>query len=329
MVPVFVTGCCGFIGFHLTQGLLRKGFSVVGIDSLNSYYSPSLKRSRLDLISNVVLDHDQYFEFRQLDISDFIELDSLFSFYKPSIVVNLAAQAGVRYSLENPRSYIDSNIIGFFNILECSKKYSVSHLLYASSSSVYGSNKKQPFSESDKADSPLNIYAASKKSNELFAHSYSNLYDLRTTGLRFFTVYGPWGRPDMALYLFADAMAANKPIKVFNYGNMVRDFTYVDDIVQSILLLIQSKSPLSDNIPADVFNIGNSSPRSLLDYISELEIALNLKAEKILLPLQPGDVPETVSDCSSLTSFIGYSPSTPISVGIKSFVRWYTSYNSL
>ena len=282
MSPILVTGCCGFIGFHLSLRLLKLGYSVVGIDSVNDYYSTSLKLDRLNILLDVSLQSTNSFLFEKLDISNYDSLSPISELYKPSVVVNLAAQAGVRYSLENPRSYIESNIIGFFNILECCKNYSCEHLLYASSSSVYGSNTKQPFSELDKADSPLNIYAASKKSNELLSHSYSNIYGFRTTGLRFFTVYGPWGRPDMALYLFAEAMVNNKPIKVFNYGDMVRDFTYVDDIIESIVRLINTSSPLSTDISADVFNIGNSSPHSLLDYISRLESCLGLTAEKNL-----------------------------------------------
>lgn len=328
MAPILVTGCCGFIGFHLTLRLLKQGHSVVGVDSLNDYYSVSLKHSRLNILNETSSSLSTDFWFEKVDISQFSSLASIFQRHLPTVVVNLAAQAGVRYSLENPRSYIDSNVIGFFNILECCKTFSCEHLLYASSSSVYGSNKKQPFSEQHKADTPLNIYAASKKSNELFAHSYSNIYGLRTTGLRFFTVYGPWGRPDMALYLFAEAMVKNRPIKVFNHGDMVRDFTYVDDVIESIYRLLNTSSPLSKDSPADIFNIGNSSPHSLLDYISELESSLGYKAKKIFLPLQPGDVPKTVSDCSLLYDFIGFQPKTPIAQGIKSFVAWFTAYNS-
>ena len=329
MSPILITGCCGFIGFHLTLRLLQEGISVVGIDSINDYYSVSLKFERLNNLFEASKCFNCDFYFEKIDICSSSSLKTVFNDHKPDVVINLAAQAGVRYSLENPQSYIDSNITGFFNILECSRVYSCKHLLYASSSSVYGSNTKQPFSELDKVDTPLNIYAATKKANELFAHSYSNLYGIRTTGLRFFTVYGPWGRPDMALYLFADAIVKNQPIKVFNHGDMIRDFTFVDDIVESIFRLLQTTVPLSKGVPADVFNIGNSSPHSLLEYIHELEVSLGRKADKILLPLQLGDVPSTVSDCSLLYNYIGFQPKTPISKGIRSFVAWFKAYNNL
>jgi len=328
-----VTGTAGFIGNHLAIKLLERGDDVIGIDNLNDYYDVNLKLARLDRIK----DHPNFTDVRA-DISDRERMEALFKEHKPQRVVNLAAQAGVRYSIENPHAYIESNIVGFLNILEGCRHNNVEHLVYASSSSVYGANESMPFSVHDNVDHPLSLYAASKKSNELMAHTYSNLYNLPTTGLRFFTVYGPWGRPDMALFLFTKAIQEGKPIQVFNYGKHRRDFTYIDDIVEGIIRTLdhvaepnpdwsgKNPDPGTSKAPWRVYNIGNQSPVELMDYIETLEKFLGKKAEKILLPLQPGDVPDTYADVEALVQDVGYKPNTTIEQGIEKFAAWYNTY---
>lgn len=328
-----VTGTAGFIGNHLAIKLLERGDEVIGIDNLNDYYDVNLKLARLDRIK----DHPNFTDVRA-DISDRERMEALFKEHQPQRVVNLAAQAGVRYSIENPHAYIESNILGFLNILEGCRHNNVEHLVYASSSSVYGANESMPFSVHDNVDHPLSLYAASKKSNELMAHTYSNLYNLPTTGLRFFTVYGPWGRPDMALFLFTKAIQEGKPIQVFNYGKHRRDFTYIDDIVEGIIRTLdhvaqpnpdwsgKDSDPGTSKAPWRVYNIGNQSPVELMDYIETLEKFLGKKAEKVLLPLQPGDVPDTYADVEALVQDVGYKPNTTIEQGIEKFAAWYNSY---
>ncbi len=330
---ILVTGSAGFIGSHLAQKLLEREDTVIGIDNHNDYYDIKLKEDRL----NQFIDNKNYSHYR-CDIADKNEIEKIFKEHKPKKVINLAAQAGVRYSIENPHSYIDSNIVGFTNILEACRHNKVSHLVYASSSSVYGANTKMPFSIHDNVDHPLSLYAASKKANELFAHTYSNLYQLPTTGLRFFTVYGPWGRPDMALFKFTKAILNNEPIQVFNYGNHKRDFTYVDDIVEGVIRVLDKpaepntewtgEAPDSGSsfAPWRVYNIGNNNPIELNDYISAIEDATGVIAKKEFLPLQPGDVPETYADISDLEEFFEYKPTTKVEDGIKNFVEWYKSY---
>ena len=333
-MTILVTGAAGFIGFHLSQRLLLNGDKVIGIDNLNDYYDPKLKKARLKILNA----NKNLFTFKKSNLEDKEVLKNIFLKYKPEIVVNLAAQAGVRYSLQNPYSYIDSNIVGFLNLLEECRRNTVKHLVYASSSSVYGGNTKMPFIESQNVDHPISLYAASKKSNELMAHSYSHLFDIPTTGLRFFTVYGPWGRPDMALFLFTKNIINNKPIKIFNNGEMIRDFTYIDDIVESIIRVIQ-KPPKKDNssslenhkpdnswAPYRIFNIGNSNPTQLMNFISSLEKKLGKKAIKQYLPIQPGDVPGTESDTKSLEKWINFKPSTSVELGIAKFVEWYKEF---
>tara|TARA_B100000401_G_scaffold67423_1_gene40542 strand:+ start:1168 stop:2169 length:1002 start_codon:yes stop_codon:yes gene_type:complete len=330
---ILVTGSAGFIGSHLAQKLLEREDAVIGIDNHNDYYDIKLKEDRL----NQFIDNKNYTHYR-CDIADKNEIEKIFKEHKPKKVINLAAQAGVRYSIENPHSYIDSNIVGFTNILEACRHNKVSHLVYASSSSVYGANNKMPFSIHDNVDHPLSLYAASKKANELFAHTYSNLYQLPTTGLRFFTVYGPWGRPDMALFKFTKAILNNETIQVFNYGNHKRDFTYVDDIVEGVIRVLDKpaepntewtgEAPDSGSsfAPWRVYNIGNNNPIELNDYISAIEDATGVIAKKEFLPLQPGDVPETYADISDLEEFFEYKPTTKVEDGIKNFVEWYKSY---
>ncbi len=330
---ILVTGAAGFIGFHLSKRLLKEGFEVVGLDNLNDYYEVGLKESRLAILKNI-----QNFSFHKIDLGDKPSLDSLFSSQGFDYVVNLAAQAGVRYSITNPYAYLESNITGFLNILEACRHYPVKHLIYASSSSVYGANRKMPFSVHDNVDHPLALYAVSKKSNELMAHSYSNLYQIPTTGLRFFTVYGPYGRPDMALFLFTKAILEGKPIDVFNHGKMKRDFTYVEDIVEGIVRLIphipkgnlswsgESPDPASSFAPYKIYNIGNSKPEELLRFIEVLESKLGRKAVKNFLPLQDGDVPETYADVDDLMKDVGFKPATSIETGIEQFVNWYLEY---
>ncbi len=346
MKKILVTGAAGFIGFHLAEALLKRGDQVTGLDVINNYYDVNLKYARLEetgikknnIKYNKIVNSEKYdqYSFIKLDLTDSKSIDDLFNNNKYDVVVNLSAQAGVRYSLENPRAYIDSNIVGFLNILEECRHHGVKHLVYASSSSVYGNNTKMPLSTSDNVDHPISLYAASKKSNELMAHTYSHLFKIPTTGLRFFTVYGPWGRPDMALFLFTKAILEGKPIKVFNNGKMIRDFTYVDDIVQGIINVIDNPSKVykgdepdasrSKSAPYKVYNIGNSSPVNLMDYISEIEHALNMKAIKNFLPIQPGDVPKTFADVSDLQNDLNYKPDTNIKVGIRNFVEWYKGY---
>ena len=333
---VLVTGAIGFIGFHLCQKLSKENFEVVGIDNFNSYYDPKLKQARLNELNKISTNNK--FNLHIGDIKDLTFLEDIFSKYKPTIVFNLAAQAGVRYSIENPSSYIQSNLVGFANILECCRDHEIKHLIYASSSSVYGGNMKMPFSESQSVEHPVSLYAATKKSNELMAHSYSHLYDISTTGLRFFTVYGPWGRPDMALFLFTKSIISGEPIKVFNHGEMIRDFTYIDDIIECMIRLM-SKSPNPDSsfdkmnpnpskswCPYRIFNIGNSNPIPLMDYIKEIEFHLGLEAKKIFLPMQPGDVPSTSSDCQELEDWIGYKPKTTVGEGVRFFIEWYKRF---
>jgi len=330
---VLVTGAAGFIGFHVSQRLLARGDTVVGIDNLNAYYDVRLKHDRL-----ARLQEHPSFQFRQLDLADQAGMTDLFSGQCPERVVHLAAQAGVRYSLTNPRAYVESNLVGFMNILEGCRQNRVQHLVYASSSSVYGANTKMPFSVHDNVDHPVSLYAASKKANELMAHTYSHLYQLPTTGLRFFTVYGPWGRPDMALFLFTKAILSGQPIEVFNEGKMRRDFTYIDDIVEGVVRVTDTiaqpnsawsgmkPDPGTSQAPYRLYNIGNNQPVELLDFIAALENSLGKKADKRLLPLQPGDVPETYADVDDLMRDVGFRPATPISVGIARFVEWYLSY---
>ena len=330
---VLITGSAGFIGSHLVYSLLNRGDEVIGIDNHNDYYDPGLKEARLAL--NVTHAH---YDHVRMDIADREGVERVFKEYKPECVVNLAAQAGVRYSIENPLAYIDSNIVGFTNILEGCRHNSVSHLVYASSSSVYGANSKMPFSVNQSVDHPLSLYAASKKSNELMAHAYSHLYGLPTTGLRFFTVYGPWGRPDMALFKFTKAILEGEKIQVFNYGKHKRDFTYIDDIVEGLVRVIDrpaapnpewsgaAPDPGSSMAPWCVHNIGNSQPVELLRYIEVIEESLGIKAQYELLPLQPGDVPDTHADVSTLQSEFGYKPDTPIEIGVKNFVSWFLDY---
>lgn len=327
-----VTGAAGFIGYHLSRRLLAAGHKVVGIDNLNSYYDPKLKQARL-----AQLDDYQDFQFVKASLEDQPAVEKLFSDHEFSYVLHLGAQAGVRYSLENPRAYIDANISGTLNILECCRhSQSLKHLIYASSSSVYGMNTKQPFSTDDPVDHPVSLYAATKKSNELMAHTYSHLYGIPATGLRFFTVYGPWGRPDMAYWLFTKAILEGQPIKVFNEGKMQRDFTYIDDIVEGIVRLMdhlpkpetgpESQRPSRSWAPHRIYNIGNNQPVALGDFISTIEDALGKKAQKEMLPMQPGDVVATWADIDDLHAAIGYKPNTPLSDGIGNFVDWYRGY---
>jgi UDP-glucuronate 4-epimerase len=330
---VLVTGAAGFIGFHLSKKLCNAGYTVIGIDNLNNYYDVNLKESRLKILKAL-----PNFLYHKIDLVDYKSLDSLFSQNSISYVVNLAAQAGVRYSLTNPHAYLESNLHGFLNILEACRHHAVKHLIYASSSSVYGANKKMPFSVHDNVDHPISLYAASKKANELMAHTYSALYDLPTTGLRFFTVYGPYGRPDMALFLFTKAIVEGKPIDVFNNGKMRRDFTYVDDIVESIARLVPkipapdkkwsslAPDPASSFAPYRVYNIGNNKPVELLAFIEVIERQLGKKAIKNFLPLQSGDVPETYADVNDLMREIDFKPDTPIETGVSKFIQWYKEY---
>lgn len=317
-----ITGAAGFIGFFLSKALLEKGAKVVGFDNLNDYYDVSLKEDRLSLLKEYA-----NFSFVKGDLSDKDAVFELFKEYTPSVVVNLAAQAGVRYSIENPDAYIQSNIVGFFNILEACRNYPVDHLVYASSSSVYGGNKKVPFSTDDKVDNPVSLYAATKKSNELMAYSYSKLYGIKSTGLRFFTVYGPMGRPDMAAFLFANAIMQDKPIKVFNNGDMRRDFTYIDDIIKGVMNVIPNP-PKADEYGVNykVYNIGNNAPEDLMTFIGTLEKALGKEARKEFLPMQAGDVPQTYADVTQLMNDFGFKPNTSIEEGLGKFAKWFKEY---
>lgn len=328
-----VTGAAGFIGFHVTQRLLNAGHQVVGLDNLNDYYDVNLKMARLALIG-----HHPDFSFVKGDLADREAIAELFSCHRFQRVIHLGAQAGVRYSLENPLAYADANLVGHLNILEGCRHNQVEHLLYASSSSVYGLNRKMPFSTDDSVDHPVSLYAATKKANELMSHTYSHLYDIPTTGLRFFTVYGPWGRPDMALFKFTRAMIAGEKIAVYNHGQMKRDFTYIDDIVESIIRLqnvvpqsdknwtVEDGSPATSSAPYRVYNIGNSEPVTLMAYIEALESALGTVAEKNMLPMQPGDVAETSADTSTLYKVIGFKPQTSVEEGVARFVTWYKEF---
>ncbi|ATX79648.1 UDP-glucuronate 4-epimerase [Mariprofundus aestuarium] len=333
MAKILVTGAAGFIGSHLAIRLLERGDKVVGLDNLNDYYEVSLKDARLARFSNHV-----NFRLVKMDISDREGMEALFAEEKFDKVVNLAAQAGVRYSLENPHAYIDSNIVGFTNVLEGCRHNQIKHLVYASSSSVYGANETMPFSVHDNVDHPLSLYAASKKANELMAHTYSHLYRIPTTGLRFFTVYGPWGRPDMAPILFTRAILEGKPINVFNHGKMKRDFTYIDDIVEGVVRTLDhvaEANPDWDGMKPDsatsrapwrVYNIGNSTPVALMDFIGAIENALGIEAKKNFLPMQPGDVPATAANVDALMHDVGFKPDTSIEQGVKNFVDWYLEY---
>lgn len=321
-ITYMVTGAAGFIGFFLSMEILKKGAKVIGFDNLNDYYDVSLKEHRLNKLK--AFDN---FTFIKGDLSDKEAVFDIFKECKPDIVVNLAAQAGVRYSIENPDAYIQSNIVGFFNILEACRHYPVQHLLYASSSSVYGGNKKVPFSTDDKVDNPVSLYAATKKSNELMAYSYSKLYNIPSTGLRFFTVYGPMGRPDMAAFLFANAIMQDKPIKVFNNGDMKRDFTYVDDIVKGIMNILPNPPKEDEHgVNYKVYNIGNNSPEDLMTFIGVLEKALGKEAKKEFLPMQPGDVPQTYADVSELMKDFDFKPNTSIEEGLGKFAEWFKEY---
>lgn len=340
MHKILVTGSAGFIGFHLTKALLERGDFVIGVDNINDYYDVNLKYSRLSELgiskdaekwytkiqSNIYHSH----QFIRLNLEDREQINKLFEEEKFDIVCNLAAQAGVRYSLENPHAYIDSNIVGFVNILEASRNHKIKHLVYASSSSVYGNSKKMPLSTTDNVDHPISLYAATKKSNELMAYTYSHLYGIPTTGLRFFTVYGPWGRPDMALFLFTKSIIADLPIKVFNNGDLYRDFTYIDDIVEGVkrvlILPHLERKNNSKEVHYKVYNIGNSTPIRLLDFIKALETSLEKESIKEFLPMQPGDVYRTEADVSELVKDTGYRPSTTVSEGVGKFVEWYNKY---
>jgi len=330
---VLVTGAAGFIGFHLSQRLLKEGYQVTGLDNLNPYYDVKLKESRLELLKK-----NDKFKFQKVDLANLSRLEALFKENNYDVVVNLAAQAGVRYSLTNPHAYVDANIVGFVNILECCRHYGVKHLVYASSSSVYGANTNMPFSIHHNVDHPVSLYAASKKANELMAHTYSHLYKLPCTGLRFFTVYGPWGRPDMALFLFTQAIIEGNPIKVFNHGKMLRDFTYIDDIIEGVYRVMHklpepnlswsgdAPDPGTSYAPFKLYNIGNNNPVKLTEFIAAIEEALGKQAQKEYLDLQPGDVPATYADVDDLISDVGFKPATPLKIGIERFIEWYKEY---
>ena len=332
-MKILITGSAGFIGSELANKLLHRGDEVIGIDNHNDYYDPQLKEDRLSRH----LSNKKYTHFR-LDISDSESIENIFKKYKFDVVVNLAAQAGVRYSIENPKSYINSNLLGFANILEGCRHGQVDHLVYASSSSVYGKNKKMPFSTHDNVDHPISLYGATKKANELMSHAYSELYNLSCTGLRFFTVYGPWGRPDMAMMKFTKAILSGEKLPVFNYGKHKRDFTYIDDIIEGIIRVVDKPAekeanwdsfapdPSSSQAPWRIYNIGNNSPVELLDYIKAIENSLGASARKELLPIQPGDVPDTFADVDDLVKDFNYKPSTSIEMGVAKFIRWYNEY---
>jgi len=336
---VLVTGIAGFIGFHLARRLVSSGIELIGVDNMNAYYDVTLKEKRLSLLLAEGAKQGNVPSVHRINLEDSENLYNIFRLYKPTIVVNLAAQAGVRHSLEAPMEYVSSNIVGFCNILEACKRYGISNCIYASSSSVYGGNTSLPFVESQTADHPMNMYAASKRANELMAHSYSSLYNISTVGLRFFTVYGPWGRPDMALFKFTKNILERSPIQVYNHGDMARDFTFIDDVVESIMRLIKrgacmpyssfdrlSPDPSRSWAPFRIFNVGNSNPVKLLDYIEAIENATGLSAIKEYLPLQAGDVPVTASNSTELYDWIGYKPATSVKTGVHLFVRWYRDY---
>jgi len=337
-MTVLVTGAAGFIGFHLSTRLLEQGTPVAGFDNVNPYYDPFLKRARIAQLQATAERTGSGFQLIEADLEDRHAVEAAFAQHKPQKVVNLAAQAGVRYSIENPAAYIQANLVGFGHILEGCRHHGVDHLVYASSSSVYGGNTNLPFSEHQGVNHPVSLYAASKKANELMAHTYSHLYGLPATGLRFFTVYGPWGRPDMALFLFTKAMLAGEPIQVFNNGQMVRDFTYVDDIIESLIRLLDKPAasepdfdpaqpdPAISWAPYKVFNVGNSNPTPLMDYIEAVESALGITAIKHFLPMQPGDVRATAADTSALEAWIGFKPNTSVKEGVRRFVSWYQEF---
>jgi UDP-glucuronate 4-epimerase len=333
-MKILITGVAGFIGMHVAEKLIDQENEVIGIDNLNDYYDINLKKDRLKNL----LKRKKNFNFQEIDLVDDHSLNAIFKKEKFEYVINLAAQAGVRYSIENPKSYVNSNIHGFLNLLECCRRYPVKHLVFASSSSVYGLNASIPFSEDDHTDHPLSFYGATKKSNELMAHSYSSLYSIPCTGLRFFTVYGPWGRPDMALFLFTKSILSNLPINIFNNGNMVRDFTYIDDIVESVVRLVHKPSmpspefntfkpsPAISSSPYKIFNIGNSKPVTLMEYISAIELATSKQAIKEFLPMQPGDLHKTFSNTKKLENWVDFVPKTSIKKGVSYFVNWYRNY---
>lgn len=335
-MKILVTGVAGFIGYHVVLRLIERGDNVIGVDSLNNYYDVGLKNARLASIK--AHDNAANFSFIKLDLVDSDSTAQLFATEQPQRVIHLAAQPGVRYSLINPHAYINNNIVGFTNVLEGCRHNAVEHLVYASSSSVYGGNTKLPFSEHDNVDHPVSLYAATKKANELMAHTYSHLYALPTTGLRFFTVYGPWGRPDMSPFLFADAILQGKPINIFNHGDMMRDFTYIDDIVEGVIRMLDKPAtpdpqfdsanpdPASSSVPYRVFNIGNSQPEKLMDFIQALEDALGKTAEKNYLPMQPGDIKATFADTAVLEAWVGFKPQTPLRQGVQKFIDWYTAF---
>ncbi len=337
-MTVLITGAAGFIGFHLSKKLLLNGIDVIGVDNINNYYDPKLKIARLNELYKISEKFSVKFDNFKINIEDSKSLEEALNKIKPKKIINLAAQAGVRYSIDNPNSYIQSNLVGFANILECCRNLEVENLIFASSSSVYGMNSNIPFSESDNVDHPISLYAASKKSNELMAHAYSHLYKIPVTGLRFFTVYGPWGRPDMALFLFTKSIIEGKPINVYNHGNMIRDFTFVDDIVESIFKLLnkpayseskfdtKSPNPSISSAPYRIFNIGNSNPTQLNDYIDAIENSLGIKATRNYLDMQQGDVAITSSDCEALENWIGFKPYTPVELGIEKFINWYKDF---
>ena len=332
-MKILVTGCVGFIGFHLSRKLILNGYTVIGIDSINNYYGRKIKLDRLRILKKI----SKKFIFEKGDISKNFFLEKIFKKFKIDQVINLAAQAGVRYSIENPKAYLDSNLIGFFNILECSKKFKIKHLIYASTSSVYGNTSKLPFKENKHADHPIQFYAATKRSNEIMAHSYSYLYSLPTTGLRFFTVYGPWGRPDMALFIFTKNILNGDKIDLFNFGNHIRDFTYVDDIVEPIIRLVkkppkkknkifQKNDPSESNAPFKIYNIGNNNPKKLKEFVKAIEDKVGKKAKINLKPLQKGDVYETYADTRKIYKLTGYKSKTDIDIGISNFVDWFRKY---
>lgn len=330
---ILVTGCAGFIGFHVSKKLIQEGHKIVGIDSINNYYDTKIKLDRLKILKT----YKKKFLFKKLNIKNYQSVEKIFKKHTFNQVINLAAQAGVRYSIENPKAYVDSNLVGFFNILECCRQFRIKHLIYASTSSVYGNNSPLPFLEKNHADHPIQFYAATKRANELMAHSYSSLYNLPTTGLRFFTVYGPWGRPDMALFLFTKNILEGKKIDLFNYGNHIRDFTYVDDIVNPLVKLIKkipkkniklknNRNPSESSSPFRIFNIGNNNPKKLREFIHEIEKKLSVKAKVNLKKLQKGDVYETFADTSKLEKNINYKSQTNLTNGISKFIDWYKWY---
>ena len=335
---ILITGAGGFIGFHICKELLKNNLSIIGFDNINSYYDINLKKNRIKNLKTFTNSKNCSFTFFQENLEDFKSLEAVFNKYNPKVVIHLAAQAGVRYSLKNPNAYINSNILGFINILECCRKYPVKNLIYASSSSVYGGNIKTPFSESDSVDHPVSLYAATKKANELMAHTYSHLYKIPSIGLRFFTVYGPWGRPDMAPMLFTKSIINDEPINIYNYGKMYRDFTYISDIIEIIIRLIDKPpkenkkylniqpEPYLSWAPYQIFNIGNSNPIDLEKFIYTLEIELDKTAIKNYIEIQPGEVEKTFADTSLITKITGFKPNTSIELGIKKFVQWYKNY---